>query len=94
MDPVRLEWDERKRLENLGKHRVDFNTARGIDWATAAIFEDRRRTYGEVRYIAYVRIGGRLYALAFTDRPHARRIISFRKANRREQAAYAAGFPE
>ena len=93
MGPVRYEWEEDKRVENLEKHRIDFHAADGFDWTTALIFEDKRRNYGEVRYTAHGWIGNRLYALVFTDRADARRIISFRKANRREQAAFAAGRP-
>jgi uncharacterized DUF497 family protein len=93
MEPVRYEWDEAKRVENLEKHGIDFFAAYGFDWTTAVVFEDSRQDYGEARYTAYGRVRGRVHALVFTDRAGVRRIISFRKANRREQTAYAAGIP-
>jgi uncharacterized DUF497 family protein len=94
MLPVRYEWDESKRVENLGKHGVDFMAAHQFDWDTAAVFEDRRRNYGEPRLLAYGMVAGRLHVLVYTRRKDVRRIVSFRKANRREQAAHAAGRPE
>ena len=59
----------------------------------AVVVIDKRRFYGEERRMAYGPVDGRLYALVYTLRGDRRRIISFRKANRREQATYAAGAP-
>ena len=69
MPTVRYEWDERKRVENLEKHGIDFQAVHGFDWTTAVIFEDSRRDYGEIRYTAYGLLDGRIFALVFTDRP-------------------------
>ena len=90
MEPISYEWDEAKRVENLEKHSIDFMAAHRIDWSVAIVDPDLRRDYGEARFTAYVPIGPRLHALTFTPRDGAYRIISFRKANRREQAAYVA----
>jgi uncharacterized DUF497 family protein len=49
---VELEWDERKRLSNLAKHRVDFRDIVRFEWARAVVTDDRRRDYGEARFIA------------------------------------------
>src|SRR5215510_14557505 len=49
---------------------------------------DERRDYGEGRYRALGRIGDRLYAVVFTIRPDEFHVISFRRANRREEALY------
>jgi len=46
--------------------------------------------YAEQRMIGFAYIGLRLYCVVFTDRDDVRRIISLRKANRREIAHYAA----
>lgn len=81
-------WDEAKRRSNLEKHGVDFRRLMGLDWDRAWIFEDRRRDYGEARLIALVPLGRRLHAIVYTQRGGARRIISARKANRREVEAY------
>jgi uncharacterized protein len=90
MESFDYEWDEAKRLANIERHGVDFMAVRWLDWSCAIILSDRRRDYGEPRRIAYGPIGERLYAVVFTDRASSRRIISIRKANRREQAAYQA----
>ncbi|MEO8327811.1 MAG: BrnT family toxin [Nitrospirota bacterium] len=50
---------------------------------------DARRDYGETRKIGFGFIRGRLMAVAFTERkPNLIRIISARKANKREEAYY------
>lgn len=77
-------WDERKRQANLAKHGVDFARVMDFDWATATVEPDERQDYGELRLKALGRIGGRLHFLAFTRRQGGIRIISLRKANKRE----------
>ncbi len=49
---------------------------------------DDRFDYGEVRQVAFGRIGGRLFVCVFVDRGSTRRIISLRKANSREVKRY------
>jgi uncharacterized protein len=85
---VKFEWDERKRETNLAKHGVDFLAAEGFEWETARVVLDARRDYGEARRLAYGLIGGRLHAMVFTSRGERVRVISLRKANRREIEAY------
>lgn len=87
---VRYEWDEAKRQGNLTKHGVDFTLADGFDWEAAWVLEDTRQGYREARFVAYAPIGTRLHALVYTLRGTTVRIISLRKANRREFNRYAA----
>jgi uncharacterized DUF497 family protein len=89
MVPVRYEWDEAKRVENLEKHGIDFEAVRRFDWIMSVSGADRRHRYGEERIVAFAPIDGRVHAVVYTIRGDTRRIISLRKANRREQAAYA-----
>ena len=79
------DWDENKRQANLAKHGVDFTTMVGFDWATAEKQVDDRRDYGELRMAATGRIGQRLYFVVFAERDPIVRIISLRKANKREE---------
>jgi uncharacterized DUF497 family protein len=81
-------WSELKRRQNLAKHGLDFADAAHLDWETATLLEDRRRNYGEHRYWAFGMLNGRLHMVAFTLRGGNVRIISFRKANRKEVARY------
>jgi uncharacterized DUF497 family protein len=92
MGAIRYEWDETKRVENLGKHGVDFEAILRFDWSMSIARPDRRFVYGEERIVAFAPIDGRLHAAVYTSRGDTRRIISLRKANRREQATYAAAF--
>jgi uncharacterized protein len=90
MGAIRYEWDETKRVENRRKHRVDFEAILRFDWSRSIAKPDRRFGYSEERILAFAPIDGRLHAAIYTIRGDARRIISLRKANRREQAEYAA----
>ena len=76
------EWDERKRQDNLEKHRVDFSEAHSFDWDTAIRVPSPR--FGEMRWEAIGYIGARLHMIVYTERNANTRIISLRKANARE----------
>jgi uncharacterized DUF497 family protein len=52
------------------------------------IEEDFRYDYGEPRFRLYGRVEGRLFVVTFTMRGDAHRIISARKANRKENRRY------
>ncbi len=83
-------WDENKRADNLRKHGVDFSVARQFDFGAATTVVDDRREYGEVRYRALGVVDGKAYVLVFTRRGDRIRIISARRAHRREVSRYAA----
>ena len=85
---MNYEWDDKKCNSNLKNHKVDFSAVEGFDWQSALIIEDNRRDYGEIRYRAMGLIGSRLHALVFTTRGEKVRVISLRKANRREVKSY------
>ncbi len=85
-----FEWDERKREANFIKHGVDFEDAIYIFEGVVLEKGDPRDYDGETRIIAYGEVDGRLLAVVYTWREGARRIISARKANGREQRAYHA----
>jgi uncharacterized DUF497 family protein len=78
------EWDETKREKNLAIHGVDFSAIELFDWEDAIVEMDKGRSYDETRYAALGPINGRLHAVVFTLRGENYRIISLRKANRRE----------
>jgi uncharacterized DUF497 family protein len=91
IETKRYEWNAGKRKENLEKHGIDFTVASDFDWGLAIVHPDERFPYDEERLIAYGPLRERLYVLVFTRREDdVTRIISLRKANRREQAAYTA----
>ena len=82
------EWDEAKRRGNIAKHGIDFESVHRFNWATAS-FEQSAR-HGEVRVLALGYVGGRLHAVVYIDRGENIRIISMRKAHRKEEDRYAA----
>ena len=89
---MQFEWDADKNRLNLLKHGVGFEAMARFDWTTAIRAEDDRRDYGELRYLAYGRVEGRLYVCVYTQRFGAFRIISLRKANQREEVVYEKAY--
>lgn len=87
--PMRYGHDPKKLAGNVAKHGVWFAEADGFEWASALITSDSRRNYGEARLVAIGYIGLKLYVMVFTLRENAVRIISLRRANRREERQYA-----
>ena len=84
---VGYEWDYAKQRSNLQKHRVDFTAIEDFEWDTAIIKPTSR--HRETRYMAIGYIGDRLYAVVYTMRGNTTRIISLRRASRREEGEYA-----
>ncbi len=85
---LKIEFDPRKDAFNLAKHGVSLAAAVELDWGAALVWVDSRYAYGEVRMIALAPRSEILYCTAFVDRGCVRRIISLRRANRREVKHY------
>ncbi len=87
---LEFEWDPQKAARNLRKHHVSFREAAMVfgDVLTFT-YDDSRHSQGEQRYVT---IGmsdqGRVLVVAHTKRGELVRIISARKATRREIKAY------
>ncbi|MEZ5903712.1 MAG: BrnT family toxin [Geminicoccaceae bacterium] len=87
---IPVEWDDAKRQWTIANRGVDFLDLIGVFDDPAAIeVEDRRRDYGERRFVVLCPVDGRLYHVTYTLRGDRRRFISARKANQREQRHYA-----
>jgi len=69
---------------NRSKHGVSLSQASELDWEAALMGVDERFESGELRMIALAPKSDVLYLMAFAARGEARRIISLRRANRRE----------
>jgi uncharacterized protein len=87
---VKIDFDDAKDAANREKHGISLRRAADIDWRDLKAVHDARRNYGENRYIAAAPINGRLHIVVFTIRTNALRIISLRRANRREIRFYEA----
>lgn len=85
---MRYNWNESKRVANLAKHGVDFVEAEDFDWKTALESQDNRIDYGEKRWVALGYIGHRLHILIYTRRQGTIRLVSRRRANKREREYY------
>ena len=85
---MKYEWDDSKRKANIAKHGVDFLSAEKFDWSTAIEVIDDRSDYGEERWITLGYVGNRLHVMIYTDRIDTIRIISLRKADKRERGYY------
>jgi uncharacterized DUF497 family protein len=84
-----FDFDPQKDARNRILHGVSLTFAMALEWETALVWPDLRRDYGELRQCALAYLEDRLYFVAFTDRvSEVRRIISLRKANRRELKRY------
>jgi uncharacterized DUF497 family protein len=84
---MKFEWDEKKSSINLSKHGIDFNAATElwddedrIQIQTAFPIENRRILIGKV--------GKKIWAAIYTRRNNAIRIISVRRARKKEAGIY------
>jgi uncharacterized protein len=83
-----FEWDEEKRQQNLLKHGIDFLYAAQIFEGDVVKIVDNRQDYGETRYLALGKIGGDIFAVVYTLRGENIRLISARKARKKEYERY------
>jgi uncharacterized DUF497 family protein len=83
------EWDEAKNRANFVKHGLDFADAKKVFAGPCVTFADDRFDYGEERLITLGLLVARVVVIAHALRGEDRtRIISMRKATRREQKIY------
>jgi uncharacterized DUF497 family protein len=85
---VRYAFDPGKDAINQAKHGVSLALAEILFSGPHKSVADDRFEYAEVRKIAFGFIQGRLFACVYADRGAERRVISLRKANRREVTRY------
>jgi uncharacterized DUF497 family protein len=85
---MKIEFDPEKNAKNIKERNINFEIVNDFELNTAKIWLDNRKDYGEERYIALGYIKKRLYSLVFTVRGTNLRVISLRKANKREVKYY------
>ena len=89
-----IEFDPIKNERNIKERVLDFVFVTDFDWSTATIESDNRLNYGEIRYQATGYLQGRLMILVFKSIKEGIRVISFRKANKREIKKYEANIKD
>nr|VFJ66670.1 MAG: hypothetical protein BECKFW1821C_GA0114237_101048 [Candidatus Kentron sp. FW] len=85
-----FEWDKGKAAKNIEKHGIAFDEAKSIFKDPGFItVVDEEHSIGEERYISIgLSENGKLLLLAHTEREGRIRIISVRKATRKEERFY------
>ncbi len=83
-----MDKDPKKEGRNIAERDLSLDLAEQLDWTTALIWEDKRKDYGEQRYCVLGFIEHRLHSVVFTPRDGKPRVISLRKANKREVNRY------
>jgi hypothetical protein len=83
-----IEFDWVKCQRNVVERNLSFERANEVDLEAALISIDERQNYGEDRYVALCHLDKRLHVLCFTETIRGIRVISFRKANKREVLRY------
>lgn len=87
--PADFEWDPAKSDACFLRRGIDFAyVLQAFGDPDRVVSADERRDYGEERYRLLGVVDQRVYCVAFTFRDTSIRIISARKANRREVARY------
>ena len=85
---MQIIFDIVKRDRTLKERDLDFADACLVFANQHLTAEDVRQEYGESRFITVGWLKKRMVVLVWTPRGAARRIISMRKANEREQNLY------
>ncbi len=83
-----IDYDPAKNACNIAERGLPFNRVARFDFESALFSVDTRRDYGETRRRALGFIDGRLHALVFVETERGIRVISLRKANKREVRRY------
>jgi uncharacterized DUF497 family protein len=87
---MKITYDPVKNNKNIENRGLSFDEVVNFDFETAIRWEDTRKDYGEVRYCALGKVADRVHAVVYIRIDGGIRVISFRKANKREVNIYEA----
>ena len=85
---MEITYDDHKNKRNLIERNLSFEEVIEFDFEGARLSVDERKDYGEIRIRAIGFLRCRLHTLVFTEAEKGIRVISFRKANKRELTEY------
>lgn len=85
---MHIEFDDNKYEANIRERGLSFQLVVEFDFDSAMVWQDVRKPYPEVRFTALGLLDGRVHSLVFTETRTGIRVISFRKANKREVKQY------
>jgi len=86
-----FEWDANKREINRERHRLDLTDGQML-FDGRPVFSYPSPRHGEQRVVTVGLIGGKFYAVVWTERSDATRLILFRRPRIGEERAYRARF--
>jgi uncharacterized DUF497 family protein len=83
-----IDFDPVKSARNEHERGLPFDRVEMFDWPHAIVWEDTRKLYPEMRMPGLGFIGDRLHVVCFTPAEYGIRVISLRKANKKERKRY------
>ena len=84
---MKFEWDDDKNSSNKTKHGIDFETAKGL-WLDENRVEIKVPYPIEDRWIVIGKLQKKIWTAIYTIRSEAIRIISVRRARKKEAELY------
>ena len=84
----KLTWDEAKRQKTLKERGLDFADMAAFDWDNALTLEDSYSNRAELRFISIGHLPSALVVAVWCYRDDETRIISLRRATRKERKLY------
>ena len=88
---MNFEWDEKKRALNLAERGLDLIDATPL-FDGRPVFTYPSPRHGEERFVTVGQLANRFFAVVWTERVDAVRLISFRRARDAEERKYRAIF--
>jgi uncharacterized DUF497 family protein len=83
-----LTWDPEKRKRTLKNRGLDFARCNEVFAGPTVEFQDDREEYGEHRVVTIGMLDASLVVIVSTERGPDTRIISMRRADKRERKIY------
>ena len=90
---MKIDLDPAKNEKNIRERGLSFEQVGDFDFANAVVRQDVRKSYAEPRFVALGMLDARLHVLCFSLAARGIRVISFRKANRREEKVHEQAPP-
>jgi len=85
---MEFEWDEIKNSKNIEKHSIDFSDVVSVFQHPIIKKKSTKIDYGEKRWIAIGQLMNFCIVIIYTIREKKIRLISARKANKKERKIY------
>jgi uncharacterized DUF497 family protein len=85
---MEISFDPNKNKHNVEIRGLSFEQVAEFDFESALFETDTRRDYGEIRIRALGYLNERLHVLVFVETANGIRVISLRRANKREMRRY------